>query len=152
MCGSNLERTTTLEISHVVTSAEQDNPKGLLELGSLPKPSPLQLSSNDLYIMKVEYAYLESVASVPCTAQIEGLYAPYLFKVNQGKMDYNKAPSIFFSKDGSHPNSTTIVASPFDKQLKLQFDIAMMFLDLNEPIIAKINFTPVDELESMKKY
>ena len=151
MCGSNLERTTTLEISHMVTSAEQDNQKGLLELGSLPKPSPLQLSSNDLYIMKVEYAYLPE-ATEACIAQIEGLYAPYLFKVNQGKMDYNKAPSIFFSKDGSHPNSTTIVASPFDKQLKLQFDIAMMFLDLNEPIIAKINFTPVDELESMKKY
>ena len=58
MCGSNLERTTTLEISHMVTQEEADGLKGLIELGSLPKPSPLQLSSNDLYIMKVEYAFL----------------------------------------------------------------------------------------------
>ena len=52
MCGSNLERTTTLEISHMVTLAEEEGVKGLIELGSLPKPSPLQLSSNDLYIMQ----------------------------------------------------------------------------------------------------
>jgi hypothetical protein len=113
MCGSNLERTTTLEISHMTTLAEENG--YTIKLGSMPKPGPLQLSSNELYIMKVEYALVTGGAG-PLTAKIDGLYAPYLFKVKDGKMDYNKAPSILFSKDGSHSNSTTIVASPFDKQ------------------------------------
>lgn len=137
MCGC--ERTTTVDILGGDVVSQNIN------IESLSKPNPLQLSSNGLYKMTVERAQHQGQHNV-VYCEIQGLYAPYSYRIDRGKDSHKKSPVIMSSTAGACHNEMIIVADPFDKQLNLSFNQQV------SKVAIKLNFEPVDELNKIKKF
>ena len=160
MCGANENRITSVEIVHNITSDDVTNQESvggdyLIKIEPIPKPPPLLLSSNDLYLLEIELATIEDPIETipPYAVKLKGLYAPYLTKIRNGKQDYNREPTMLFNSP-YHSSPRCIIANPFDKNITLAItdDWFDLHLSTSATFNIKLNFVPIDELDKMKKF